>query len=77
MTPEGARAWIAVVVVVFRDLLVPGLGCLLTYKGYVGDSLEPWHLPLLAGMMMTPLVGRAPLHPPPAPDDRNPNKAEE
>lgn len=70
MTPEGARAWIAVIVVIFRDLLIPGLGCYLTFAGYTDGSLEPWHLPLLAGMMMTPLVGRAPLHAPPAPDRR-------
>jgi hypothetical protein len=55
MTPQGAREWISVLM---RDLVIPGLGCYLTYRGYITGALEPWHLPLLAGLLGTPLVGR-------------------
>ena len=56
MTPQRFQEW---VIVAMRDLLIPGLGAYLTFKGYTSGALEPWHLPLLAGMMSTPLVGRA------------------
>jgi hypothetical protein len=67
MTPQLLREWITVLM---RDLAIPGLGAFLTWKGYVTGALEPWHLPLLAGMMTTPLVGRIGNGPPPEPDSR-------
>lgn len=44
--------------IAMRDVLIPGAGVFLAvYLPLVG-ALSPWHLPLIAGMLGTPLVGR-------------------
>jgi hypothetical protein len=51
--------------IVTRDVLIPGGGLFLAIYLPLSHSLEPWHLPLIAGMLGTPLVGRGTLTPPP------------
>jgi hypothetical protein len=46
------------VLILMRDLVIPGAGVYLGVGGRDGGTLEPWHLPLIAGMIGTPLVGR-------------------
>lgn len=58
------------VLIVVRDLLVPGAGVFLAVDLMVSGRMEPWHLPLIAGMLGTPLVGRGGKPPPPPPDPR-------
>lgn len=45
------------VLILMRDVLIPGGGLFLALQP-PGGSLEPWHLPLIAGMLGTPLVAR-------------------
>jgi hypothetical protein len=52
-----------------RDVLIPGCGLFLAVYLPLSNSLEPWHLPLIAGMLGTPLVGRT--DGPPEPDSKN------
>lgn len=51
MTPDRLRAYITIAM---RDVLIPCCGLYLTVRYW--SVLEPWHLPLLAGMMTVPLV---------------------
>lgn len=51
MTPERLRAWVAILT---RDLIPPGVGIYFSVK--LGAHLQPWHLPLLAGLFGIPLV---------------------
>lgn len=46
------------VLIVMRDLLIPGGGLLLAIVLPLNGTLSPWHLPLIAGMLGTPLVAR-------------------
>lgn len=46
------------VLVVMRDLLIPGGGLFLSIYLPISHTLAPWHLPLIAGMLGTPLVAR-------------------
>lgn len=60
MTPQQ---WVelarAIVLIVMRDLVIPGFGIYLTVWLAQHDLFAPWQLPLLAGMMCVPLVARA------------------
>lgn len=53
---EVFRAWVLVLV---RDAGIPAGGVYLTIWLAQHGLFEVWQLPLLAGMMMVPLVGRA------------------
>lgn len=55
MTPQRLRAY---VLIVMRDILIPGAGIFLAVYLPVTHLFSPWQLPLLAGMLGTPLVGR-------------------
>lgn len=57
MTPERLRAYVAIVI---RDILIPCGGLYLTVRFWA--VLEPWHFPLLAGMMAVPLVAPRKTH---------------
>lgn len=46
------------IVVLIRDLVTPGAGVLLAVKLGLSGGLEPFHLPLIAGMLGIPLVAR-------------------
>ena len=59
MTPDIARAW---VLLLMRDVVIPGAGVWLALH-----SPELYLLPLIAGMLSVPLVGRSGS---PEPDDR-------
>lgn len=53
MTPERLRAY---VLIATRDILPPLTGVVLAlFWGFTG-ALEPWHLPLVAGLLGIPLV---------------------
>lgn len=41
-----------------RDVLIPIGGLFLAVYLPMSGSLQPWHLPLIAGMLGTPLVAR-------------------
>lgn len=56
MTPDSLRAWITVLV---RDLLGGGTGIFLAIYLPVTHQLEPWHLPLIAGLIGVTLAGRS------------------
>jgi hypothetical protein len=59
MTPVTARAWI---LIIMRDLVIPGAGV------WMAIHAPPLYLlPLIAGMLSVPLVGRSGN---PEPDDR-------
>lgn len=77
MTPARLRAY---VLILMRDLVIPGAGVFLAIYLPLGHLFEPWQLPLLAGMLGVPLVARGgapepdmrpdalpPPDPPPAP----------
>lgn len=64
MTPERLRAY---VLIVMRDIVIPSGGLFLSLYLPVTRQFEVWQLPLLAGMMMVPLVARGG---PPEPDAR-------
>lgn len=67
MTPQSLREWVLVVV---RDMLIPCGGLYLALTLTQG---ELWQLPLIAGMLGTPLVARGGgSSPGPAPDSRPP-----
>lgn len=55
MTPQRLRAYVLIMV---RDVATPLTGLFLSVWLPVTGHLEPWHLPLLAGMLGTPLVAR-------------------
>lgn len=55
MTPQRLRAYVLIVV---RDILIPLGGLYLTITLTATHRFEPWHLPLVAGMMSVPLVSR-------------------
>jgi hypothetical protein len=50
-----------------RDFLIPLGGLFLAVRLSTAGVLEPWHLPLIAGMLGTPLVARGE-SPPEKPD---------
>lgn len=65
MSPERLRAYI---LILMRDLCIPGGGLFLALTLTKG---ELWQLPLIAGMMSVPLVGRGGQpEPDPRPDRR-------
>lgn len=68
MTPQRLRAYVQIVM---RDILIPGGGLVLSFYLVHNHQFAYWQLPLLAGMMVVPLVGRsgAP-EPDPRPDRR-------
>lgn len=47
------------ILILMRDLLIPGGGLFLAVYLPVQGILAPWHLPLIAGMLGTPLVARS------------------
>jgi hypothetical protein len=55
MSPARLRAY---VLIVMRDVLIPGGGLFLAIYLPLSDLFQPWQLPLIAGMLGTPLVGR-------------------
>ena len=61
------------VLIAVRDVLVPVAGLVLALALPLTGRLEPWHLPLIAGMIGTPLVGRGEAPPevptPPVPSE--------
>jgi hypothetical protein len=54
--------------IVVRDVLIPIGGMFLAIYLPLTNSLQPWHLPLIAGMLGTPLVARG-ANPPETPTD--------
>lgn len=56
MTPQQLRAYVQIVM---RDILIPGAGVVLAFYLPATHQFSYWQLPLLAGMMMVPLVGRS------------------
>lgn len=55
MSPARLRAYVLIVI---RDIVVPLAGVFLSIYLPVGGAFAPWQLPLLAGMIGVPLVGR-------------------
>lgn len=55
MSPTKLRAYVLILV---RDVAIPIGGMGLTFYLVATKQFEFWQLPLLAGMMMVPLVGR-------------------
>ena len=55
------------ILIVMRDLLIPGGGLFLAIYLSSTGKLSPWHLPLIAGMLGTPLVARGEVPPDPSP----------
>jgi len=53
MTPELLAAYVRVIV---REATIPLAGVTLTYFLAATDRFAVWQLPLLAGMMLVPLV---------------------
>jgi hypothetical protein len=60
------------VLILVRDAVIPGAGVYLAIRGLVVGTLEAWHLPLIAGMLGTPLVARGESPPEPT---RDPGKS--
>lgn len=56
MSAEQLRGYVLVLV---RDFLIPVGGLFVTIDLMLRGTLEPWHFPLLAGMLGTPLVARS------------------
>jgi hypothetical protein len=56
MSPEQLGAYVRVAV---RDLMIPLGGLFLAFYLPATHQFALWQLPLLAGMMMVPLVGRS------------------
>jgi hypothetical protein len=54
--------------IVVRDVLIPVGGMFLAIYLPLTNNLQPWHLPLIAGMLGTPLVARG-ANPPETPTD--------
>lgn len=46
------------ILILMRDIVIPGGGLYLALVGGTQGWLQPWHLPLIAGMLGTPLVAR-------------------
>jgi hypothetical protein len=68
MTPQRLRAYVQIVV---RDALIPCGGLALAFYLAQTHQFAWWQLPILAGMMMVPLVGReGQPDPEPRPDRR-------
>lgn len=73
------------ILILMRDLLIPGGGLFLAVYLPVQGILAPWHLPLIAGMLGTPLVARGGVPadeleeqvPPPPPIEALPTPQEE
>lgn len=59
-----------------RDFLIPMGGLYLAVRLSTSGALEPWHLPLIAGMLGTPLVARG-TEPPPASSSDSPDGPED
>lgn len=51
--------------ILIRDILIPGSGVYLAISLLKSGDMQPWHIPMLIGMMGTPLVGRGSEEPPP------------
>jgi hypothetical protein len=71
MSPARLRAYVLIVV---RDIVVPMAGVFLAVYLPLASLFAPWQLPLLAGMIGVPLVGRGGVAPedPRGPDDPRP-----
>lgn len=54
------------ILILVRDVSIPAGGLWIAIHGISTGTLSPWHLPLIAGMLGTPLVGRG--ETPPGPD---------
>lgn len=65
------------VLILIRDLIIPGAGVYLAVRGLSVGTLELWHLPLIAGMLGTPLVARGENPPELPPEPPAPAAAEE
>ena len=60
--------------ITIRDVLIPLGGLFLAVFLPLTDQLQPWHLPLIAGMLGTPLVARGESPPEiPGPQDEEPS----
>ena len=57
--------------IIVRDVLIPLGGLFLAVYLPTTGSLQPWHLPLIAGMLGTPLVARG--EKPPEVDPQDPD----
>lgn len=55
MSPARLRAY---VLICTRDIIVPLAGVFLAIDLPLTHAFQPWQLPLLAGMIGVPLVGR-------------------
>lgn len=55
MSPARLRAYVLIVV---RDIIIPVTGAFLATYLPLAHLFEPWQLPLIAGMLGTPLVAR-------------------
>lgn len=55
MTPELLRAY---VLIVMRDLLIPGAGVFLAIWLPLSGAFQPWQIPFVLSLVGVPLVGR-------------------
>jgi hypothetical protein len=55
MTPELLRAY---VLILMRDVLIPGAGVFLAIWLPVSQHFEPWQIPFVLSLVGVPLVGR-------------------
>jgi hypothetical protein len=69
MTPQRLRAY---VLIVTRDIIIPMAGAFLAIYLPISGKFQPWQLPLIAGMLGTPLVGRGTTPEPDTRPDRRP-----
>jgi hypothetical protein len=69
MSPARLRAYVLIAI---RDFAIPAGGLFLCLYLPLAHIFQPWHLPLLAGMLGVPLVGRGGQ---PPPDPRGPEDA--
>jgi hypothetical protein len=55
VTPARLRAYVLIVV---RDIVIPLAGVFLAVYLPLASLFEPWQIPMIAGMLGTPLVAR-------------------
>jgi hypothetical protein len=55
MTPELLRAY---VLILMRDVLIPGAGVFLAIWLPITGVFEPWQIPFVLSLVGVPLVGR-------------------